>query len=283
MSISLPKYDQLFNPLLVALHQLGNSASISELEEKVAEIINLSDEDINQPHGKSGGTEFGYRMAWSRTYLKQYGVLDNSSRGIWSLTEKGLMADSVDEKEVVNYVRSLRRKETTLDEEVDEGNLPGESRVLWQEELLEQILSMSPDAFEKLCQRILRESGFIQVEVTGRSGDGGIDGRGIFRMAGLVSFRVLFQAKRYKGSISAKHVRDFRGAITGRADKGIFVTTGSFTRDAKKEATRDGAPIIDLIDGGQLVELMKNLGLGVRISTEEVIEVDVDWFPIVHV
>src|SRR3990167_2222189 len=112
MSISLPKYDQLFNPLLVALHQLGNSASISELEEKVAEIINLSDEDINQPHGKSGGTEFGYRMAWSRTYLKQYGVLDNSSRGIWSLTEKGLMADSVDEKEVVNYVRSLRRKET---------------------------------------------------------------------------------------------------------------------------------------------------------------------------
>jgi len=279
MSISLPKYDQLFNPLLVALHQLGNSASISELEEKVAEIINLSDEDINQPHGKSGGTEFGYRMAWSRTYLKQYGVLDNSSRGIWSLTEKGLMADSVDEKEVVNYVRSLRRKETTLDEEVDEGNLPGESRVLWQEELLEQILSMSPDAFEKLCQRILRESGFIQVEVTGRSGDGGIDGRGIFRMAGLVSFRVLFQAKRYKGSISAKHVRDFRGAITGRADKGIFVTTGSFTRDAKKEATRDGAPIIDLIDGGQLVELMKNLGLGVRISTEEVIEVDVDWFP----
>ena len=144
--------------------------------------------------------------------------------------------------------------------------------------MLEELLKIRPDAFEKLCQRILREAGFVQVEVTGRSGDGGIDGRGIIKIGGMLSFYVIFQCKRYRGSISAQQIRDFRGAMVGRADKGLFITTGTFTRDARHEASRDGAPPIDLIEGIELAEKIKELGMGIKVKTEEVVEIDRNWF-----
>jgi len=150
----------------------------------------------------------------------------------------------------------------------------------WKEEVLDAVLRIEPSSFERLVQRLLRESGFTQVEVTGRSGDGGVDGKGIMRLGGLLSFHVIFQCKRYRGAVSANQVRDFRGAMVGRADKGLMVTTGNFTKDAIREATRDGAPAIDLIDGEQLVEKLKELGLGIRIEKIEVetVSVDIDWF-----
>jgi hypothetical protein len=137
----------------------------------------------------------------------------------------------------------------------------------WQDLLLDCLLKMNPGAFERLCQKILRESGFIKVDVTGRSGDGGIDGIGVLRI-NLLSFHVFFQCKRWKGSIGASAIRDFRGAMVGRADKGLVLTTGTFTADARKEATRDGAPAIDLVDGEALCDLLKGLGIGV--STQKV-------------
>ena len=137
---------------------------------------------------------------------------------------------------------------------------------------------MKADAFERLVQRILRESGFTQVEVTGKSGDGGIDGKGIARINGFLSFHVLFQCKKYSGTVTPSLIRDFRGAMQGRADKGLFVTTGSFTREAIKEATRDGAPAIDLIDGEQLADRLKELGLGLKKKMIETVEIDYDWY-----
>jgi restriction system protein len=143
----------------------------------------------------------------------------------------------------------------------------------WKERLLETLLSMEPSAFERLCQRVLRESGFVKVEVTGRSGDGGIDGTGVLRL-NLLSFQVLFQSKRYRGSVGSSVVRDFRGAMVGRADKGLIITTGTFTAEARKEATRDGAPAIDLVDGDTLCDLLKSLRIGVKVETVESITVD---------
>jgi restriction system protein len=137
---------------------------------------------------------------------------------------------------------------------------------------------LAPAAFERLVQRVLRESRFTQVEVTGRSGDGGIDGRGIARINGLMSFHVLFQCKRYKGSVGAGEMRDFRGAMMGRADKGLFITTGTFSPAAVKEATRDGAPPIDLLDGTEFADKLRELGIGVSTKTVEVYTVDEDWF-----
>jgi restriction system protein len=158
--------------------------------------------------------------------------------------------------------------ETEEEEEEEE-----EIGLSWKEQLLEALLALEPNAFERLCQRVLRESGFVKVEVTGRSGDGGIDGTGVLRL-NLLSFQVLFQSKRYRGSVGASVVRDFRGAMVGRADKGLIITTGTFTAEARREATRDGAPAIDLVDGEALCDLLKSLRIGVKVETVESVTVD---------
>lgn len=275
---NVPTFDAMMNPTIQALKDLGGSGTIEEIYNKVAEIMHLSDEQLEILHDpeRSSQTEVEYRLAWTRTYLKKYGILDNSSRGVWALTKAGRQIDRVDPLEVKRFVREQHQKareEADLEEEDDVERT-------WREELLGTLMNMDPSAFERLVQRFLRESGFIQVEVTGRSGDGGIDGKGILRMGGLLSFHVIFQCKRYKGSVGSNHVRDFRGAMVGRADKGLLVTTGNFTREAEREASRDGAPAIDLIDGDMLAEKLKELGLGVKteLVTVEKVEVDSDWF-----
>jgi len=273
--MAVPSFEDLFNPLLKAMHQLGGSASVSEILEKVIEILNLRENDVNQIH-RGSETELSYRLAWSRNYLKRYGLLENSARAVWSLTPKGRKTFSVNKIDVNKIVRT--RASESLELAIVEGIKPNKVLKFWKDDMLEQLLSISPEGFERLCQRILRESGFVQVEVTGKSGDGGIDGRGIIKIGGLLSFRIIFQCKRYSGAVSSKLIRDFRGAMIGRADKGLFITTGVFTRDAKKEAIRDGAPPIDLIDGSDLVQKMKELKLGMKIQTEEIIQIDKEWF-----
>jgi restriction system protein len=273
------KYDDLMNPVIQALKKLGGSGTIEEINNKVAEIENIPAEQLEVLHNpeKGGVTEIEYRIGWARTWLKQYGVIDNSTRGVWSLTEKGSSLDKVDEREVVRVVREkIKKNKKDLSDSSDETD----SEIEWQEELLDVVLEMSPSGFERLIQRLLRESGFVQVEVTGQSGDGGIDGHGILRLNGLLSFQIIFQAKRWKGAVGAGQVRDFRGAMVGRADKGLLITTGAFTKDAIKEATRDGAPAIDLVDGDQLVEKLKQLSLGVSVKKIEVEQVTIDpkWF-----
>lgn len=134
---------------------------------------------------------------------------------------------------------------------------------------------MPPDRFEHLAGRLLREAGFTNTRVTGRSGDGGIDGLGVYRLS-LVSFPVFFQCKRHRGAVRAGAVRDFRGAMAGRGDSGLLITTGAFTADARQEATREGAPPIDLIDGERLCVLLKEHGLGVRTVVRQIEDVEIN-------
>jgi restriction system protein len=277
MTSILLQYDDLMNPVLQALKELGGSGSNEEINSRVFEIAHVPSEQSEILHNpaKGGMTEIEYRLMWTRTYLKKYGVIENSTRGIWSLTAKGSTTEEVDKKEVVKVVRELMKKEKKIptDEEPNK-------EVAWQEELLDVIHNMSAAGFERLVQRLLRESGFIHVEVTGRTGDGGIDGQGILRLGGLISFNVIFQCKKWKNAVGANQIRDFRGAMVGRADKGLFITMGTFTKEAIKEATRDGAPAIDLVDGDQLVEKLKQLSLGVitkKIEIEQVI-IDHEWY-----
>ena len=284
--MDVPKYFELIQACLTALHELGGSASIDEMVGQVIEDLELPRAVVEKPHIRGNRTSLEYRLAWARTYLKKYGLTDNSDRGVWSLTRDGQNVTSVDPRTVVTAVRRQIREadaedegDASLDDDpVGEADTSGDVTASWRDDLLAALRGISSDAFERLCQRLLRESGFIEVEVTGRSGDGGIDGHGIVRVAGLISFNVLFQSKRVAGSIGPSIVRDFRGAMIGRADKGLIISTGSFTRDAKKEATRDGAPPIDLIDGDLLVDKMKDLELGVKTKQIEVVKVDLDWF-----
>jgi restriction system protein len=279
--VSVPTFDAFMNPVIQALKSLGGSGTIEEINNKAIEIAGLSDEQteiLHKPEKGGGRTEVEYRLAWTRTYLKKYGVLENSTRGVWALTAKGRQLDRVKPREVRRFVQNQRKGMEVVSEEaeIDES----EVEASWRDELLDVLLAMDPSAFERLVQRLLRESGFIQVEVTGRTGDGGIDGKGIMRLGGLLSFHVIFQCKRYRGSVTVSQVRDFRGAMVGRADKGLLVTTGNFTKEAMREATRDGAPAIDLIDGDLLLDKLKELGLGIKtkiVKTEQV-TIEHDWF-----
>jgi len=274
----------MFIPTLEALQTLGGSANIDELNARVIKIMDLSEEMCSVLH-KDGGTQTAveYRLAWARTYLKKYGLIDNSARGVWSFAENfDGNTDGLSPDEIVRKVRSMSmRAEDRTPEDDDLENdgveLPDEA-MSWREQLRDILLSMEPSAFERLTLRLLRESGFTQVEVTGKSGDQGIDGKGIIRLSGIMSFHMIFQCKRYKGSVTPSEIRDFRGAMQGRADKGLFITTGSFTAEAKKEATRDGAPALDLIDGDALVERLKELSLGVKEKIIRDYEVDEEWF-----
>lgn len=277
------KYDDLFNPLIKSLKNLGGSGSISEIEEEVSQILKLSEDEINEIHREST-TKIAYRLAWARNYLKRYGILDNSSRGIWALTEKGQKTEEVDQEKVKRAVVKKDKEERNKEQkkEVDEPQIENTTEEIeefgWQDKLIQIIREIHPDQFERLCQRLLRELGFVNVEVTGRTNDGGIDGKGIFKIGSVLSFHVVFQAKRYQGSVSSATIRDFRGAMSGRADKGLILTTGSFTREAKKEAVRDGAIPIDLIDGNEFSERLKVLNLGVDVEMVEEVKIKSDWF-----
>lgn len=277
---SVPTFDSMFIPTIQALQILGGSGTTEEIYDKVVQILNLPDTVLEISHGSTSQSEVEYRLAWSRTYLKKYGLLQNSARGVWSLVSTSLNPDDLDAKEIVKAVRDTEKSKAVPSDPTTETveSIETLEELAWHQQLHKMLLTLEPSAFERLAQRLLRESGFIQVQVTGKSGDGGIDGVGIARINGFLSFHVLFQCKRYQGSVTAGQIRDFRGAMQGRTDKGLFITTGTFTRDAIKEATRDGAPPIDLIDGEQLVQRLKELGLGVKITVIESVEVDTDWF-----
>ncbi|HEY5592801.1 MAG TPA: restriction endonuclease [Paludibacter sp.] len=286
-NIDFPTFDELIVPTVKALIELGGSGTIDEINTKVYEVAKLKDSILQVQHGETGTTsEVDYRLAWSRTYLKKYGLLENSSRGIWALSKADIDVTRLDHIEIVRAVREqdktitpkIKTLESTEDQIEDEVTEEVDKTDAWKEKLLNVLYNITPSAFERLAQRLLRESGFSQVEVTGKVGDGGIDGKGIVRVSGLLSFHVIFQCKRYKGSVTPSQIRDFRGAMQGRADKGLVITTGTFTREATKEATRDGAPPIDLIDGELLCDKLKELKLGVDTKLTETIDIKNEWF-----
>ena len=228
-------------------------------------------------------TLLGYRLAWARFYLKVYGLVTNSRRGVWALTPRAAQVETVDPKEGKRFVSDIyreRREGTSAGANLVEEPVAAEAveQTEWREELLAILQALEPVAFENLCLRMLRESGFTEVSVTRRGSDGGIDGQGIVRLQGLVSLPVVFQAKRWSTNVGAPVVRDFRGAMAGRAENGLIITTAMFTTDARNEATRPGTALIDLVDGERLVELLQELNRGTSTEAVERVRVDRDFF-----
>ena len=301
MTPSIPRHEDFMLPTLKILDSHGGSATNDEIVDALIEMLGITPEQMEVVYPTSGAAVVPDRMSWARSYLKYPGFVENPKRGMWVLTDDGRQAVTLSDEAVRRKVadaynvhqagltarRKAKQAAAATDEDAPPPSTQGEEIVLheqpteeeegeWSDALLKVLRTMPPDAFERLTQRLLRESGFVRVEVTGKSGDGGIDGSGVLRM-NLISFQVLFQCKRYAGSVSSPTVRDFRGAMQGRADKGLIITTGTFTADARKEATRDGAPAIDLIDGEAMCQLLKERGLGVRVR--QVIHEEVDIVP----
>ena len=277
---TVPKINELMWPTLKAIKILGGSASNKEIVQTVIAQEGYSEEIQNKMHNTRSMTKLEYRMAWAKTYLKKSGALENSKRGVWSLTHLGENLNKDDIEDVVTKVKTISKEDKKQRQSTPEGSLDEDyspDNLDWKTNLLNSLQTICPARFERLVQRILRESGFIEVEVTGKSGDGGIDGYGTLKI-GLLSFRVIFQCKRFKGTVGPNYIRDFRGAMQGRVERGLFMTTGSFTSVAKKEAFRDGAPPVELFDGNDICELLKELRLGVEVRTQEVIQPNLQWF-----
>ncbi len=264
-----PQFVQYFDGVLQVLKSLGGSGTPGEVTDSIAELLNVP-ESMQEETLPSGESRFKNRVAWARFYLVKAGLIDSSKRGVWALTPEGENTSLTHEQAVELFKRihqDFPSKSEEKEKSKEEDLAPEEvqEQIDHRAVLLEIIKNLSADGFEKICQRLLRESGFQQVVVTGKSGDGGIDGHGLLEINPFVSFKVLFQCKRYtKGPVSSGHVRDFRGAMMGRADKGIIITTGLFTAEAKKEARRDGVPPLELVDGNKLVEMFEHLRLGLK-------------------
>jgi restriction system protein len=274
---------QYVNPVLQAIKRLGGSARPAEVCRAVAKDLGLEGSPLLEGTLSSGVSRFENKIAWVRLYLVLTGYLDRSKRGVWTLTEKGKAAPLLSDDEINQLLLTVQRQGKGVDgtadpdaNHVEEADQEPPEELGYKAQLLGLVRSISPGAFERLCQRLLRESGFEQVIVTGRSGDGGIDGIGVLRVNPFVTFKVLFQCKRYAGVVGAPVVRDFRGAMQGRADKGLILTTGSFSGDALREAVRDGVPPIELVDGEKLVELFESLELG--LIPRKTYDVDPSFF-----
>ena len=270
-----PDRQFFYEPTLKALDMLGGSGSNGEIYKKVLEITNLPKEVVEEMHTFTM-SEVEYKLMWARTYLKNFGAVESSKQGVWGLTVKGtqlLKSGKIDTKEITQFTNKKHGKEVL---EVDSEDVPVDERRNWREQVADILFNMDAYAFEKLAQRLLRECGFSEVRVTKKSGDGGIDGTGKLRIQGIFSFNVAFQCKRYKGKVGAPEIRDFRGSLDQNIEKGVLITTGSFTQDAKEEASSPGKRVIDLMDGEELISKMAEYGIG--LNEVKSYEIDEDFF-----
>lgn len=282
LHIKGPDFTKYFVPIIEVLRELGGSGNPTEITDLIIEKYNISEDEL-ELRNKNGGSTVKNRIAWARFYLVKGGVIDSTKRGIWTLKPNALDLIDLDKpNEFFSRVHNqFEKKQRSNSDAISSSGFDAEIEEKVEDEnyrvqVLDIVKNLPPAGFERLCQRLLRESGFSQVKVTGKSGDGGIDGYGVLELNSLMSFKVLFQSKRYKEVVSSDKVRDFRGAMAGRADKGIILTTGRFTQDAKNEAVRDGVPPIELVDGEKLVSMFEKLEFGLIPRT--VFDINHDFF-----
>ena len=276
------EFVQWMGPLLDGLRALGGSARPKEVSSWIARELHLPSA-ITEAALKSGGGRFHNQVQWARQYLVWEGLLDDSKRGVWALSPRGWKVQLDDNASQTLFRNRTKLNQSLRKQQTPDGVLPAADTTdepppdeIKELDLLAILRGLPPYGFELICGRLLREHGFEEVEVTQRSRDGGIDGYGLLRLSPFVSLRVAFQAKRYKDVVSRSAVGEFRNALLGRAEKGVFITTGRFTTDAESEATRDGVVPIELIDGERLVELFQDAGIGVRPKT--IYEIDHAFF-----
>lgn len=278
----VPGYAELIEATFLAMKQLGGSGHNDEINKKVYEILDVPDSILEIIHtGRDSFSEIDYRLAWARTLLKNYGAIINSARCVWVISPEFANVEGVCGAEIEKCKNASGRnakidKSKTNNTEQDSTiDIPAEIKP-WRQRVYEIMVGMNPFAFERLTQRILRESGFTDVEVTKRTGDGGIDGYGKLKINGVISFNIAFQCKRYQGTVGAPEIRDFRGSLTRNVEKGLFVTTGTYSNAAKEEAANIGKQQIDLIDGEGLIDMLAEYSIGLKEVKDY--EIDEDYF-----
>jgi restriction system protein len=275
-----PQFLQFVKPILKVLQQNGGAGNSSSVIDQVIENLNITDEELEETTS-NGQSRIRNQIQWARFYLFKAGLIDNSQRGTWRLTNDGLEANLSDE-EVYKLFKHVQESVKSIDNNTQKKKAKSVYEDTSTEdeehtaELINIIQKLSPMGFEKLCKRLLTEIGIHEISITGGSGDQGIDGKGLVKLNDVVSLNIVFQCKRYRETVSPHHVRDFRGAMQGRGEKGLIITTGRFTKEAKNEANRDGVTPIELIDGERLVDLFEKFQLGLKPVT--IFEIDLEFF-----
>lgn len=278
----IAEFVKWMGPLLDALRELGDSATPREASDLVAKNCNV-DDSTKEKLLNSGAPRFHNQVCWARQYLVWEGLLGSAKRGIWTLTEQGkkshlseIDGHAIFKKWVAIHAKKRKSKKPKVESESQDSEDQDIPELANSPNLLGVLRSMTPNGFERFCKYLLRVHGFESVEVTPIGKDGGVDGFGVLQLNPFISFKVIFQCKRYSGTVSRAQVGDLRNAMIGRADKGIMITTGIFSEDAKRESVRPGAPPIELIDGNELVEMLEKEEIGVTPTT--VYEIDYQFF-----
>lgn len=282
-----PKFVQYFQPVIDGLRDLGSSAKPKEVYAWIAEHHDIPKAEI-EGTTKGGQSKFENKVGWARFYLAKAGMIDTEQRGVWVLTEKGRKAklshtEAYDLFKTIhdgfprNDGKDAKAEPKTIVEDED-ASAPDENTYLNQDEIQERLVDilkgLTPKGFEEFCARLLRHIGFENVKVTGESGDQGIDGEGYLLINRFVRTKVMFQSKRYDKTVGPEKIREFRGAIQGKAERGIFLTTGTFTKGARETAAQENATAIELVDIDRLLELLIEENLGVRETKALTIEAD---------
>lgn len=262
-----PQFLEYMSPMIEVLKANGGSGNTSEIVDKIIEFLNIPEAVVSETL-PSGESRVRNRIQWARFYLGKAGMINTQRRGFWELTQEAYET-AFDEETVYSIFSGVHREFNKKAEKVTTAE--SEDEIVDDEEhsipLINILQKLKAEGFERICKRLLTEIGIHDIEITGKAGDQGIDGKGLIKINDVVNFNIIFQCKRYKETISPHHVRDFRGAMQGRADKGLIITTGRFTSEAKKEANRDGVPAIELIDGERLVALFEKYELGLKPVT----------------
>ncbi|MFN6177386.1 MAG: restriction endonuclease [Flavobacteriales bacterium] len=256
------------NPVLHVLRNNGGVGSASEIIDAVIEHLHIPDAEVEQTI-PSGQSRVRNQIQWARYYLAKAGLVDSPKSGVWRMTQEGQQTNLSDDQAYALFQRVLKEYQGSKKKT---SNIKNEDNALVEDEehtesLLDTLKGLTPAGFERICKRLLTEIGIHDIQITGGAGDQGIDGIGRIRLNDVVNFNIVFQCKRYKETVSPALVRDFRGSMQGRAEKGLILTTGRFTQEAQKEANRDGVPPIELIDGERLVSLFEKYELGLKPKT----------------
>lgn len=299
--MGIPDYQSIMKPLLAYLKENPQEHRMQDVVEEMAKHFRLTNEERLEllPSGQQAIID--NRVAWARTYLKKAGLLDDPKRGYVKISPKGVDVISQDPPEInakflnqfkefqeFRKKRNSKIKTSGIEERIDENDeLPPDEMVEKgiellnaevAEELLGKINRNTPAFFEKIVLDLLSKMGYGKGSVTGRTGDGGIDG--FINQDTLGIEKIYFQAKRFTGNtrVTASMVRDFVGSLELKnVKKGVFITSTDFPKDAEQMLSLKS---IILINQEKLLSLMIQYNIGVSVEkTYDIKKVDSDYFP----
>lgn len=262
----VPTCKKLINPTFAALQGLGGRASNREILERVILDLHLPEETIRKPHtGSLTKTELAYRLAWARTYLKQYGAIINTDRSVWSVSDEYIDQKTLDEEAVFKAMPKSHLDNIKVDPD-DEmphnpADQPQENPI--KKEMADIISQLIPSTFSGLVINVFEHAGVTNIDI--RSSESNeIIGWGEFSCAGILTTSLSFQILTDAREVDSSAVRSFRGSLDNDSEISVLVSKSSFTEDPKAEAADRGKRNIHLLSGNQLIEIMISLGIGIQ-------------------